>query len=121
MSGIGSRGLWLAWACQEELLRSFFPGSQQGGLAWPSDDRVPTGEQGCTLDSVNRAPISQKPGGYPLCPPCPVPSEPAEKSALRLFLPPYHIFLITVSLASLKGNILHPQEASRLPKGPSVF
>lgn len=47
-SGIGSRGLWLTWACHEELLRSFFPGSRQGGLAWPSDDRVPTSEQGCT-------------------------------------------------------------------------
>lgn len=26
-SGVGSRGLWLTWACHEELLRSFFPGS----------------------------------------------------------------------------------------------
>lgn len=121
MSGIGSRGLWLTWACQEELLRSFFPGSCQGGLAWPSDDRVPTSEQGCTPGLCEQGTHCSETRRLPSVPPRLVPSEPAEKSALRLFLPPYHFFLITVSLASLKGNILHPQEASRLPKGPSVF
>lgn len=47
-SGVGSKGLWLTWACHEELLRSFLPGSRQSGWAWPSDDLVPTSEQGRT-------------------------------------------------------------------------
>lgn len=65
-SGVGRRGLWLTWACHEELLRSFFPGSRQGGWAWPSDDHVPTVSRATPLDSVHRAAFPQKPGDDPL-------------------------------------------------------